>query len=221
VVSAIRHNFGLKVLSLVLAIVGWAYFRFATNPLITARFDQQLSVPIAAVNLAPGYIARYPDKNAVITITPKRGEAPIKPEEIKAVLDLANHTAGVYNVPVQLVAPNISVQSRSPASETLTIERIAQQSYPIAVNYSGQPATVVSKVAVQPQSVMIHGPSGELSEIAAVRVDLPLGGTQLNFDQMIRPIAVNAHGDEIADVQIVPNLIRVRAQLLPAAGTRK
>ncbi len=46
-VQIIRKNFGLKVLALTLAIVGWAYFRYATNPIVAAaRFDQQISVPI-------------------------------------------------------------------------------------------------------------------------------------------------------------------------------
>ncbi len=113
-VAAIRRNFGLKVLSVALAILGWAYFRYASNPAFTARFDQQLSVPIAAVNVPPGYIARFPDKVAVVTVDPQRGQPPIKPDEIKAVLDLSNRSAGVYNVPVQLVAPNLAVQSLQP-----------------------------------------------------------------------------------------------------------
>ena len=87
-VSAIRNNIGIKLLSVFLAIVGWAYFRFASNPLITARFDQQISVPITAVSLPSGYIARFPDKAAVVTVVPERGQPPIKPDEVKAVLDL-------------------------------------------------------------------------------------------------------------------------------------
>ncbi|HEY5339470.1 MAG TPA: hypothetical protein VIK27_00460, partial [Candidatus Aquilonibacter sp.] len=69
----IRKNFGLKLLSLVLAIVGWAYFRYAGNPVIAARFDQQLSVPIVVANLPVGYIAHYNDKEAIVTVAAHRG----------------------------------------------------------------------------------------------------------------------------------------------------
>lgn len=218
--DAVRRNFGLKVLSLLLAIVGWAYFRFANNPLIAARFDQQLSVPVAVVNLQPGYVARYPDKSVVVTVAPKRGEAPVKPEEIRAVLDLSNRTAGVYNVPVQVVAPNIAIQSRSPASQTITIDRIDQKEFPVAVHYTGQPNGAVSRIAVSPQSIQIHGPTGAISQIAAVRVDVPMNVSPAFFDEMIRPVAVDSQGDEVADIQVVPNLVRVQAQFVPS-GPRK
>jgi hypothetical protein len=33
----IRKNFGLKLLSFTIAIVGWAYIRFAGNPAIAAH----------------------------------------------------------------------------------------------------------------------------------------------------------------------------------------
>ena len=220
-IAAVRRNFGLKSISLLLAILGWAYFRFGTNPVITARFDQQLSVPITAANLAPGFIARFPDKTAIVTILPKRGEPQIKSEEIKAVLDLSNRTAGVYNVPVQLVAPNVAIQSLSPASITLTIEKIDEKSFPVAMHYGGQANVVVSHFTVTPATVIARGPTDELSQVATVRVVMPLSGAHSSLDEMIRPVAVNPSGEEIGDVQVVPNLVRVQAQFLPATGAKK
>ncbi len=220
-VAAIRHNFGLKALSIFLAIVGWAYFRFASNPLITARFDQQISVPITAVNVPSGYIARFPDKVAMVTVQPQRGQPPIKPDEVKAVLDLSNRAAGVYNVPVQLVAPNVAVQSLSPASVTLTIEKIDQKTFPVAMYYGTQGNVVVSHFTVTPSTVSVRGPDSELAQVATVRISMPLSSSAPSFDEMIHPMAVNSSGDEIHDVQVVPNLVRVQANLLPASGTSK
>jgi YbbR domain-containing protein len=220
-VAAIRRNFGLKLLSVFLAILGWAYFRYASNPAFTARFDQQLSVPISAVNVPAGYIARFPDKAAVVTVEPQRGQPPIKPDEIKAVVDLSNRSAGVYNVPVQLVAPNLAVQSLSPASVTLTIEKIDQKTFPVAMYYGSQGNVVVSHFTVTPSSVTVRGPESELSQVATVRISMPLSSSQPSYDEMIRPMAVNSSGDEISDVQVVPNLVRVQAKFLPASGPGK
>lgn len=220
-VQAIRRNFGLKLLSVFLAIVGWSYFRFANNSFVNARFDQSFSVPITAANLPPGYIARFPDKTAVVTVSPKRGEPPIKADEIKAVLDLSNHAPGIYNVPVQLVAPSIAVQSLSPASVTLTIERIDAKTFPVAMHYGGQANVVVSNFTVTPAAVTVRGPTDELSQVATVRIDMPLNGAGASVDEMIRPLAVNSQGDELSDLQVVPNLVRVQAHLLPATGPTK
>lgn len=216
-VSAIRRNAGLKLLSLLLAIVGWAYFRFASNPFIAARFDQQFTVPITAVNLASGYSASFTDKVAQITIEPKRGDPAVKPDQIKAVIDLSNRGAGVYNVPVQLVAPSIVVKSLSPASITLEVEKIDSRPFQVGVQYAGKANVVVSRSSVTPATVIVRGPSQELAQVASVRADMPLDTSKPDFDEMLRPIAVNSAGDELRDVQVTPNLVRVQAQFLPAS----
>lgn len=215
---SIRRNFPVKALSVFLAIVGWAYFRFANDPIITARFDQQLSVPITAANLQPGYIARFAEKTAAITIEPKRGEPAVRPDEVKAVLDLGKFGPGVYNVPVQLVAPSVVVQKLTPATVTLTVEKIDQKTFPVAMYYGGQATVVVAHSTITPSSVTVRGPTDELAQVATVRIDMPLSGSQNSLDAMIRPLAVSPAGEEIPDVQVVPNLVRVQAQFLPATG---
>ena len=72
---------------------------------------QQLSIPISAANLPLGYVARFMDHEAVVTVATKRGEPAVKPEEIKAVLDLSNKETGVYNVPVSSSRPTSSCKA--------------------------------------------------------------------------------------------------------------
>ncbi len=213
----VRHNFALKALALSLALVGWAYFRFAGNAILPP-FEQQLTVPITAVNLPPQLIAAYADKVAAVAIFPKTGEPPIKPDEIKAVLDLSNRTAGVYNVPVQLVAPNVVVQSLSPASVSLTISKMDQRTFPLAIHYGGQGNAVVSRFTLTPSTAVVRGPTEALAQVATVRVDIQLSNGKAKLDAMIRPTAVNSAGQEISDVQVVPNLVRVQAQFLPGTA---
>jgi YbbR domain-containing protein len=214
----VRHNFLLKALSLSLAIVGWAYFRFIGNAILPP-FEQHMNVPITAANLPPGLIATYADKTAAVAILPKAGEPSIKPEEIKAVLDLSNRNAGVYNVPVQLVAPNVVVQSLSPASVSLTISKMDQRTFPLAIHYGGQGNVVVSRFTLTPSSAVVRGPTEALAQVATVRIDIQLGNGKARLDAMIRPMAVNSAGQEISDVQVVPNLVRVQAQFLPGTAS--
>jgi YbbR domain-containing protein len=222
-VQIIRKNFGLKVLSIALAIVGWAYIRYATNPIVAAaRFDQQMSVPIAAVNLPVGFIAHFTDKEAVVTVATKHGDAPIKPDEIKAVLDLQNKGAGIYNVPIQLVAPDVVVQSLSPASVTLSIERIDQRAFAVETHYIGTvPGVVVkSNPVMKPAVVTVSGPSSLLSQVADVRVDVEMPAAAKALDAMIRPVAVNSLGAEIAGLEVAPDLVRVQTQFVTGTGAK-
>ncbi len=222
--EAVRNNIGLKLLAVALAIVGWAYFRFGNNPIgAAAQFNQQIAVPITAVNLSPGYVAHFADHDAVLMIATKRGQPAIKPEEIKAVLDLSNKTPGIYNIPVQLVAPDVAVQSLSPASVTLTIERIDQRGFSIGVRYVGAQngATVVSHVQIDPSAAIVRAPTSLLAQVASVVVNVPLPVEAKAVDEMVRPLPVNAAGQELAGLTVTPNLVRVRMRAATASTPRK
>lgn len=217
-----RNNFLLKVLSLALALAGWGYFRFANSPVIAARFAQQLSVPITTIRLPIGYVARYAEKEAVVTVAaPKRGSAAIRPDDVKAVLDLDGLRAGVYNVPIRLVAPSVAIQSLSPASVTLTIERIEQKEFSLAPYYSGneRSSVVASDAKIAPLQALARGGTDDLARVAAVRVNVPLPSAPQLFDAMVHPVAVDSRGTEVQGVQVSPNLIRVRVRF--AAGIKR
>jgi YbbR domain-containing protein len=219
----IRRNFALKLLAVLLAIVGWAYFRFATNPIVAAaRFAQQISVPITSVNLPASYVAHFTDREAVVTVETRRGDPAIKPDEIKALLDLSNKNPGVYNVPVTLVAPDVVVQSLSPASVTLTIEKIESRVFPLDLQYVGgtQAAdVVVTGVRLAPSAVTVQGAAALLGQVAGVHLDVALPNEPKAVDEMVRPVAVNAQNGEIGGLQIAPNLVRVQMRLIAGTGS--
>jgi YbbR domain-containing protein len=218
----IEKNFSLKLLALGLAIVGWAYFRFANSP-SAAQADQQLSIPIAAVNLPLGYVAHFADHQAVVTIATNGGQPAVNPEEIKAVLDLSNKGTGIYNVPVQLVAPNVVVQSLSPASITLTVEPIEQRPFPVTVHYVGSQSgsIVVGNSHVEPQTAIVRAPASVLGQVSSVQADVALPSTPGVVDEMVRATAVNSSGAEVPGLSVAPNLVRVEMHSVAGTGRTK
>ena len=148
-----------------------------------------------------------------MTVATKRGEPAVKPEEIKAVLDLSNKGTGIYNVPVQLVAPDVVVQSLSPASVTLTIERIEQRSFPVTRPLRGCATGRHRRRrarAIEPQTAVVRA--------ADVAARAGFGGAgrrraaesrRRRVDEMVRAVAVNASGAEISGLSVAPNLVRV------------
>ncbi|MDP9018827.1 MAG: CdaR family protein [Candidatus Eremiobacteraeota bacterium] len=204
-----------------LAIAGWGYFRFANNPIIAARFDQQLSVPITVIRLPVGYVARVPEKAAIVTVAaPKRGASAVRPDDVKAVVDLENRTEGVYTIPIQVVAPNLQIQSLSPASVTLKIVKLEQRSFPLALHYVGVQSRgiVAAATRITPDHAEVRGASDELSRVTAVRVDVPLPAAPQMFDSMVRPVAVDSLGSEVGVVQVAPNLNRVQIHFIAGAS---
>lgn len=216
----VRKNFALKVLAVALAVIGWAYFRVEGNPIAGAPQFSQLSVPIAAVNLPVGYVAHFTEHEATVTVATKQGDVAIKPEDIKAVLNLSSKETGVYNVPVTLVAPDVAVQSLSPASITLTVEKIEERSFPITVHYTGpQPSgIVVSESAILPNAALVRAPTSVLAQISAVHADLPMPDQPKAIDEMVRPVAVDASGAELSGLSVSPNLVRVQTHFVAGRG---
>jgi hypothetical protein len=221
VLSIVRRNFQLKAFAFALALAAWAYFRFSANPGITAHFDQQLSVPIVVSGLRPGYVARYTDKFAVVTIDATRNAAPIKPDAVEAVLNLPpNVETGVLNVPIEVIAPSLQIRSLTPASITLSIDRLEERLVPVSIDYSGDAKNVVIESAsVNPSLVNLRGIATDLARIQTVRVEVALPTKPGTIDAMFRPIAVNAHGEEVAPVQVSPNLVRFAARFIHSTAT--
>lgn len=217
-----RKNFLLKVFALALAIVGWGYFRFANNPVIAARFDQQLSVPVTVIRLPTGYVARVPEKEAVVTVAaPRRGAPPVRPDDVKAVVDVENRSEGAYTIPIQVVGPQgLQIQSLSPASVTLKIVKVDQKSFPLALHYQGGQTRgiVTSDSRITPDHAAVRGASDDLSRVTAVLVNVALPSLPLTFDAMVRPVAVDSMGAEVAGVQVSPNLIRTQVHFIAGAS---
>lgn len=214
----LRNNLGLKLLSLAIAVAGWAYLRLTPNPVIAARFVQTVAVPITTTGLPSDEIARVADKQAVVVIDVPRGGVAIEPREVRAILNLAARGPGVYNVPVEVIAPKFEIKSLSPASVTLSIERIEQRTLPVAVHYTGNVRSnvVVATVRVVPSYAILRAPTSDLERVTSVQVDVPLPNAPSTFDAMVRPLATDEHGGEVTAVAVEPNLLRVRARFAPA-----
>lgn len=220
--QAVRKNFGLKVLALALSVAAWAYLRFAGNPALAARFDQQLSVPVTVSGLRPGHVVRLADRNVLVTLASQPNGSPVRTEQVRAVVNLGLRPAGVYDVPVQVVAPGVEVKSLEPASTTVEVDRIDTQSVPISVAYVGDRRDlVVAGLRVTPADASLRGTATALARVEAVRIDVPFASaTASAYDAMLRPAAFDAHGQPVTGVTISPSLVRVRARFVKPGAAR-
>ena len=221
--NLLRNNFGLKLLAVALAVVAWGYFHVAAAPGTTARFDQTLAVPIVVTGLRPGYQARYAEKFATVVIEVPRNGSALKTDQVQAVLDVGDLTdPGFHNVPVKIVSPDIAIKSLSPASVTLSLDRLEERSVPVSFDYLGdRRGVVVESSAVDPPATTIRGVATDLARVTGVRVGVPIPSKPQQFDTMIRPTPIDARGSEVQNVQVSPNLVRVRAKFIATTSKAK
>jgi hypothetical protein len=57
--------------------------------------------------------------------------------------------------------------------------------------------------------------------VTGVRVEIPIPAKPQLFDSMIRPTPSGAGGEEVANVQVSPNLVHVRANFTSATTRAK
>ena len=222
VLQRLRKNFRLKALAVVIAVSAWVYFHLAANPVIAARFDQQLSVPMTLTGLRTGYVVtRQSEHEAIVTIVAPRSGPPVRPDDVKAVLDLSERPAGVYVLPVALIAPNLEVRSLSPASVSLEVDRLEERTVQVSVVYRGDAHAgfVVSSLGVTPSLATVRGTASDLARVDAVRLEVPFLSRPAVYDAMVRGTPADMNGNDVSDVSVSPNLIRVRARFVRASAT--
>ncbi len=66
---------------------------------------------------------------------------------------------------------------------------------------------------MKPAVVTVSGPSSLLSQVADVRVDVEMPAEPETLDAMIRPVAVNSLGVEIAGLEVAPDLCACKRSL--------
>jgi hypothetical protein len=218
VLERVRNNWELKLLSLVLAVAAWWYLRFAADPAIAAHGDQQLSVPLVAVGLQPDEAARFADKQALITVpSPRGGTTPLRPDDVRALVNVAGRAPGMYAIPVTVKGP-AEIRSVEPADVTVQISRIVARPAAVVLHYSGDPRGVVASGArLIPDTVVLHGIADDVGRVATLRVDVPFPATAAALDEMVKPTPLDVRGDEVAGLQITPNYVRVRVAFAPGA----
>jgi hypothetical protein len=127
---------------------------------------------------------------------------------------------GIINVPVKIVAPDVVIRSLSPASVTLSVDRLETRTVPVSISYAGgNGSLVVESSTVNPSVTTVRGIANDLAKVEMVKIEIPLGTKPGSFDAMVRPVAADARGNEVASTQVSPNLVRVRARFAPSSNS--
>jgi hypothetical protein len=221
VLNRLRNNFGLKLLSLTLAVAAWAYFHLAAAPGTVARFDQNLSVPIDITGARPGYQVTTAEKSVSIVVEVPRNGQTFRTDQFRAVVDAGDLVdPGFHNVPVHIVPSDIAIRSLSPASVIVAVDRVGLRTASVGLDYLGDAhGVVVDSASLYPPTTTIRGVAASLAQVASMRVAIPIPHKPQDIDEMIAPVPTDADGREVPGIQVSPNLVRVHVKFVSATGT--
>ena len=173
VVPLAGSNFGLKVLSLVIAVGLWVAGH--------RDIERAVEVPVEFRNIPPDLmVMEHRVDYVVLRMTgPRTLVSTLDAKDLKVALDLDGANAGSVSYtlsPESLAIPRgVTVARITPPLIHLRLEPVITRSLPVTVRLSGRPAYgyQVVEAVTEPQLVAVQGPAEEVKRLATLET-LPI-----------------------------------------------
>jgi YbbR domain-containing protein len=204
---AIRNNWSLKCLSLLLAIALWAYVISAEAP----QIERVLPVSLKLENLDTGLaVTQLPPSISLRLHTPVRMN--LDPESISAYLNLEGLGAGSWTLPVQVKPiPGATLLEMRPDTVNLLIEKVESKALKVEIAYVGQlpQGFILGTPTLTPTEVSVKAPSGELQKAHRVLIPVNLADVRSQITQTSAVQVVDVEGKTVPGLQIDPSTVNL------------
>lgn len=201
--------------ALLLAIVTWGWVIQATDPINTTVYSEVEIV-------SPG----FSDEMVMVTNLPRASIRVEGPEsEVakinRALLSLHLDTSevdgpGQYRLPVVVEGPDTSNRvTVEPSFVQVQIDDVTSKVIPIEIqDTSTENATrVVNNINSDVSQVTVSGPSSAVDRVETVILPVTIDSQVTSFSEVYTPYAVDANGQRVAEVTVLPSQIRTQVQL--------
>lgn len=210
------------LLALLLAIVVWVTAVYEQDPL---RNDDFRGVPIRYTNLAEGLVlvGRVEEQASVTIRAPSSRWPALTPESVAVTADLEGLGVGVHNVEVkvQTLDKMARIVKRSPARVVVRLEEsIARQVDVRAVISDADsvpPGYAMAPPEVRPGKVTLSGSRSLVESVTEVVATVWLRGSKTAVESQVAPLALNAQGEQVKGVDLLPDTVAVTLGVSPLA----
>lgn len=205
--GSLSHNLGLKLLSLLLAILLWSYV-VSSNPSITRTKDiNGLTAYLTNEStLNANRLALSEDPSAALENISVRLEVPqssyalANADNVQVTLDLSSvRSAGTQEVALSAATTYGRVLKILPESVTLEFEAYDSRSVPVNAVITGeQDANAWYNInRLNPEELVISGPSSVVQTIASAYVYVDVTDRDASYVTAARFVLLNYSGEEI------------------------
>ncbi len=214
----LKNKSVIKIVSLVLAIVLWAYVIGEVNPTVKKTVDQ---IPVELTNvetlaengLALGEEVEY---FTSIVVEGSRSELnSLKISDIHATADVYGYTEGENNVSVDVALPDrISLKEIKTPEVTVTLEELTAVHLPVTIEFAGESGENLepSYNSYSPSEIEVKGAESVIAKVHSVRVQLNVNDLTETWDVYSGvPVAMTKDGKIIKNVMMSANSVEVEA----------
>lgn len=207
------HNWGLKVLSVLFAILLWSYVVSETNPVRSITYNQvsisvtglselmgQRMVPLEALNV------KLPTIKVSLNV-PYSELSGVSETSIEASVDLSKITTtgpAVLPIKVKSNSADIIVTSYHPMTVEVYIEELTSAVVPVNIRTSGTLPSDLYKgtVITDPSTIAISGPASYVSRITQAQIKVDLSAMTDSYIASLQYEFVDGSGNTVSSDNI-------------------
>lgn len=205
----VAHNFGLKLLSLLVAILLWNFVVTSNSSITRTKTVTGLTGYVSNQGiLASGYgLTLLEDPSEVlsdITVIVEVSQyefANVTPDSVQVTLDLSGaRRAGVQEIPLKANTSYGRVERVMPATVPVSLEALDSRVIPVNVGLGGKQAKDrwYKVKSCNPQTLTIKGPASVVQRIASAYVDIDVTGARSSFTSAEKYTLLDSEGNEIS-----------------------
>lgn len=214
----LKNKSVVKMISVVLAIVLWAYVIGEVNPTVKKTVSD---IPVELTNtetLADRDLALQGDEEYFATVVVEGARSDLnelRVADIHITADMYGYGLGENHVSLDVTLPDgISLEELKTPEITVTLERLEEKSLPVTVVFAGEPGENLepSYSYTVPAEVEVRGAESVIAKVAEVRVQLDVNDLSETWEIYSEvPTAWSKEGKLVKNVTISAQSVEVEA----------
>ena len=222
----VARNLRTFLLAFVLGVAVWISAVSSADPDEVRVFSAP--IPIEIIGQDPSLIrtSDIPESVDVTLRAPQSVWELLEAQEntVRAILDLSGLSAGEHTVDiqVQVTLRPTQIVLASPATVTVTLERLATQTLPVSLSLSGQPAAgyQAGEATRDITEVIISGPESAVNDAIRARAIVNLDGIRESIDETVLIQIINSKNEVLRGLTVSPESTHVTVPISQQGGFR-
>jgi YbbR domain-containing protein len=203
------------LLSLALATFLWGWVTQLTDPIITRRY-QEMTMSAEGLDDTMIMVTTLPNATIIVRGPESEFDA-LNRVDFRVTVDTsAVNGPGDYRLPVIVHGPDTSADVRvEPELVQARIDELVTEVLPLEVQSTlpeDDPRTV-SDIITDVSQVTVSGPSSAVERVDRVTLPVALDQRNESFTDIFTPYAIDANGQRVSEVQILPAQVSTRVEL--------
>lgn len=204
--ARVRHNLGLKMISLAVALAIWGAVHNQTDPLVLRHRAVPVEASGVPTNLA---VARIEPSQVTVTLYGRTSRfEQLEYSNFRLVADVTHGQVGTQTMPVSPdgLPEGLEIRSIARAMVRVELDSVVTARRQVFVQTHGDPASgfAAASSSVEPSQVSVSGPSSQVQRVARVVAEVDISGRNAALPTTVTLAAQDAGSLPLSGVRIEP-----------------